>query len=76
VRLIRTSFESSYCNAAHLGGRLPIAVLLLTLVAQPGSAEVFMTASEVGGDVIITYSGMLNLSVSMQANTNLRWTFS
>jgi hypothetical protein len=55
-------FKTPFSTSAHLGGSLAIAVLLLTTVATPASSAIVMTAVESGDDVVISFSGTLDIT--------------
>ena len=59
---LQNSFGMPSSTSAHLGASLAAAALLLTTVAQPAAAAIVMTATEIGGDVVFSYRGTLDLA--------------
>lgn len=59
---MKNLFKTPFSTSAHLGGSLAIAVLLLTTVATPASSAIVMTAVESGDDVVISFSGTLDIT--------------
>ena len=62
MKSLQNFFGMPSSTFARLGASLAAAALLLTTVAQPAAAAIVMTATEIGGDVVFSYSGTLDLT--------------